>query len=177
MNCNISLVKIKSGRVIPMLIIKSSKIGLRGFRVIKYNENIKNTVKINKSGSLKTDMCVLVEKRYKLNKSNTIGIKLADVEHKKYTEIMKIYNKLTKYSSIDRDIEYIPNIKDLHLELKRIKKKIELCKMNNENYSSLERRQQEILSEIGFESNKPRKNYKPFDGYRVAVTKGYIKVY
>lgn len=175
---NVSRIKLKNGKEINMLIMSNKEHGIVGFRAVKYRDGVRNYILISKSEypKLKFDMAILYDQMYKVNKKQ-IEYKITDIKYKTIFSTIKKYKKHNKNNLNIEVKEELLLRSDLHKELHRLKKKIEICKINNEDYSKLEERLNKILRELNYSDNTKRDNYKPFNGYRVAVNKGYIKIY
>ncbi len=173
---SICRIKQKNGNKITMLVIDKVNHETVGFRAVKYKQGLKNCIVIKKNEHLKFDTAILYNQMYRIN-NKCIQYKITDVDNKYISNIMKMYNKCNKYNRDKQIKNDLPLINDLHKELHKIKRKIEICKFNNEDYSKLEARLNEIVNELGCSYDNKRHNYKPFNGHRVAVNEGYIKIY
>lgn len=174
----ISLVKITEDEIQPMMIINKGKREVAAFRIIPYKESMKEIIYIGKKNGLRFEAAILTSKAYKLTIDKIVKVLSinSDIDKKELNKALnkalKKYNKMCKYEQPSD----IVSIKDLHKELKSINRRIEMCKFNNEDYSRLQVRRDEIVEELGFATDIKRYNNK-FDGYRVAPNKGYIKIY
>lgn len=66
---------------------------------------------------------------------------------------------------------------NMHQELHLLKKKVEICKLNNENYKEIEQRIEAILRELKYPINVSRENYRAFAGFRVAPNEHNIRFF
>lgn len=172
--------RITDDEIQPMMIIKKNKKEVAAFRVIPYKNNMRDVIYIGKKCSLRFEAAILTSRAYKLSIERLIKvlpITPSKIDEKELTrslnKALKKYNEMCKYEQ-PREIV---SINDLHKELKRINRKIEICKFNNEDYSQLQIRRDDIVDELGFATDIKRYNHKQFNGYRVAPSKGYIKIY
>lgn len=172
----ISLVKINEYEIRPMMIMKKSKREVAVFRIIPYKSSIKDSIYIGKKYGLKFEAAILTSKAYKVEIDKIIKVLSTNqntLNKKELNQALSKYNKICKYEQPSK----LVSIKDLHKELKVIKRKIEICKFNNEDYSKLQIRVDDIVEELGFATPINKYNYNRFNGYRVAPSKGYIKIY
>lgn len=123
-----------------------------------------NTIYIDQPQGLKSKSVVMVKKTYKLQKRDIVKV-IAKVPEETVIKCLELQKQIVKKG-------------DLHQELQTVKKRILQAQMNNERYQHYEKRQDEILREIGFSStHKKRINEKPFLNYREVPYEGYIKIY
>jgi len=98
-----------------------------------------------------------------LKKKNIVK-KISEVDISKSKEVIEKYKNYIK-------------IQNLHKELHDLKRKITLAQFNNVDYKELEERKSQVLKELGYEEKHHVSQNRMFDGFRVAPTPGYIKVY
>jgi hypothetical protein len=130
----------------------------------KVSKKLSNIYYIGKPVGLRDHSTVMVLKVHKLDLSHVVK-ELATLNEKIVQSVIHLRKKL------------LVN-KQLHEEMHLIKKRIELARFNNENYTPLELRLDKILKELGY--NKPsnkNKSKKSFLNYRDVPNKGHIKIY
>lgn len=171
----ISLVKINEKEIKPMLLIKKSKNEIMGFRIIPNKKGRVDCIHIGKKYGINFDASILTSRIYKVSIEKIIKTISVKQCYSDKPELNKILNKCRHMFIYEYSSELV-SMSDLYKELKKVNRKIEICKFNNKDYSQLERRRDGIIEELGFEGNTMNK-YKKFDGYRVAPNKGYIKIY
>jgi len=121
-----------------------------------------DTVFIGSPKGLKSESVVMVSKAH-LIRPNQIIRKLSQVSE-----------KLVK-ACLALQVE-VNHINKLKKELGMLKKKIQLAKMNNERYSDLEKRFEQIRDEIGYPEYKDS-DPSGYLNYREVPNKGYIRIF
>ena len=130
---------------------------------------------------------IKIRKKYEIN-SLYIGMPQG-LQYQSVVLLNNIYRVRTeqivrKISEIPEDVvlkccdlyNQVQKIKRLKEQLGILKKKIQLAKINNEDYSDLEKQFEIIRTEIGYPEYVKRNKY-PFLHYREVPNKGYIKIY
>ncbi|WKA53184.1 hypothetical protein [Planococcus shixiaomingii] len=191
----VCLIKISADRIVPALCLKEVN-GSYSFAQIRRasnedivniqpakNEKVKDkkrkkeenqmtnnkkqevdSIYIGQPAGLKSTSVVMLRKIFLIN-NNAIIKQIAEVPIEDYQKCLQTFRKIKR-------------INELHQQLHRIKKKIQLAQYNNEKYGDLEKLKDQILKEIGY-SNQPlfEKEKKPYKNFREVPNKGRIKVY
>lgn len=125
---------------------------------------IVDTVNIGQPQGLKSESVVMLKKLHYIQKDSVIK-RLATISTQDFEKCLFTYKEIKRMS-------------DLHQELHKIKRKIQLAQLNNEKYGELEKKKDQILKAIGY-SNKSLtvKEKRPYLNYREVPDKGRIKVY
>lgn len=133
-------------------------------KVISGNKKIKDTVYIGQPVGLKSSSVVMLKKIHLL-KRNAVIKQVAELMAEDFKKCLETFETTEK-------------IRNLHLQLHKIKKRIQLAQYNNEKYRNLEIQKDQILKELGY-NNQPlfEKEKKPYLNFREVPNKGRIKVY
>ncbi|AOY74694.1 hypothetical protein [Clostridium formicaceticum] len=161
----ICLVKIKNNKVFPALIVdirENENIVVSQLKPLS-NKSEKNVVYIGHPKGLKNESVAMIYRLFYISEKDIIK-NLSKIEKIKAQEVLDEYERYIR-------------IRSLHKELHNLKKKITLAQFNNTDYRGLEKRLSEVLEEIGYEDIISKSRYKVFNGFRVAPTEGYTKVY
>ena len=161
----IYLIKLKDEKVIPGVILKP--LGNEHYKVSQLkpprSEKIKkNVIDIGKPTGLKYHSVAIAYKVLKIHKSQLIK-QISQIEAHVANDILEM------------NCRYIEK-QSLHEELRSVKQKIALAQFNNESYKALDRRKSEILAKLGYNSSSGNRGNRHFAGFRVAPTKGRIKI-
>lgn len=131
---------------------------------ISNNKKITDTVYIGQPVGLKSSSVVMLKKTH-LIKRDAIIKQIAELTAEDFKKCLQIFETAEK-------------VQNLHQQLHKIKKKIQLAQYNNEKYRDLEILKDQILKELGY-NNQPlfEKEKKPYLNFREVPNKGRIKVY
>lgn len=121
-----------------------------------------NTVFIGKPEGVKTESVVMISKIHKIAPDQIVK-KISNVPHKIVDSCFDLQMKVERINKLKK-------------ELSILKRKIQLSKINNEKYSDLEKRFEEIRKEIGYPEYK-KKESKPYLNYREVPSQGYLKIF
>lgn len=170
MEGTIYLVKIKNDKIVPALLLGTNKQGRIIIAQLRTSskKDTDRVIPIGHPKGLKSDSVVMPYRVYSIT-NNDIIKELATIDYQKVRDTIDKYNK-------DQEI------KKLHAELHELKNKIILAKFHNEDYTAFEKKLGYVMRKLGYKrkyshayySNKPQKC---FGGFRVAPSKGYMKIY
>jgi hypothetical protein len=162
---DIFLVKVNN-KIIPALLLI---VYYKSLFVAQLKPSLKkdkdNTFYIGNPEGLRSESVVMLYRTYNISNEDIVK-KIASITDSKIVDdILNAYKKYNKH-------------KVLHYELHEIKKKILLAQFNNEDYRKEEKELEAILEELGYSSYKDVENrFKEFAGYRVAPSRGKIKIF
>ncbi len=162
---NIFLVKGNNSKIFPAVIVhiyENSDIVISQLKSYKEKDE-KNVVDIGQPEGLKM-RSVAITYRMEVVKAINLVKPISYINEKSAQEIFRLQQKHA------RD-------KELHHELHDLKKKISICKLNNEDYASLEKRVAEITYDLGYRESANNSQHRPFAGFRVAPSAGNVKIY
>ncbi|MBT2572334.1 hypothetical protein [Planococcus sp. ISL-110] len=130
----------------------------------KEKKIIVDSINIGQPQGLKSESVVMLKKLHYI-KNDAIIKRLATISSKDFEKCLLTYKEIKRMN-------------DLHQELHKIKRRIQLAQLNNEKYGDLEKKKDQTLKAIGY-SNKSliAKEKKPYLNYREVPDKGRIKVY
>lgn len=191
----VSLIRISADRIVPALYLMDENESYTFAQIRKANNEDTLPVDSLKKEKVRGRNRRPEEKRVKDEKKNKIdsvyigqpvGLKSTSVVMLKKIHVVKSDSIIKKIATVqDEDFKKcllmhkeIKRTNDLHQQLHKIKKKIEMAQYNNEKYRDLEKQKDQILKEIGY-SNQPlvTKEKKPYLNFREVPNKGRIKVY
>ncbi|MCQ6264715.1 hypothetical protein M1K46_03420 [Fictibacillus sp. WQ 8-8] len=122
-----------------------------------------NTIYIGKPNGLRDPSAVMVLKVHQVEPNNVIK-ELAHLSDDMVQSVIQLRKQLLTHQR-------------LHEEMHIVKRKIELAKFNNENYTPLEIRLDHILKELGYGYGGRNKREKGYLNYREVPTNGIVKIY
>lgn len=160
------MAQIRSASVEEILISKEQNKQRENRKKIKKRHQVNqksSIVYIGKPDGLKSESVVMLNKRMDVVPSKTIR-KIGMVSEDLSTQCILLSEKSDKHSR-------------LHLELRNLKKKIQLAQFNNEMYNHLQKRVYEITTELGYSISSSPKHEKQYMNFRQVPTEGRIKVY
>lgn len=161
------LIKTKDNKVFPILYVKNKDNKYFCFKLRKASDgdlfnhlDIKQRLKYNKGKPAKEHKKILNESEIKtvlldkpLNSQSKSVVKIGEIYGFNPNIVLKKIGKISM-AFVEKCLErhaFIMKAHDLHNELHEIKKKIKYAQFNNERYSHLEKRKDEILNELGYD--------------------------
>lgn len=162
---NIFLVKGNNGKIFPAVIVHiydNSDIVISQLKAYK-DKYEKNVMDIGQPEGLKM-RSVAITYRMEVVQAINLAKPISCIKEKGAQEIYNMQQN------------YVRN-KKLHQELKDLKKRINICKLNNEDYTALQKKVTDITYDLGYEDSEMKSQHRPFAGFRVAPTTGNIKIY
>ncbi|MBX0314154.1 hypothetical protein [Planococcus glaciei] len=191
----VCLIRISADRIVPALYLMDENESYSFAQIRKANNEDRLPLHPVKQEKVKSKKGRLEEKQLKVDKKNIIdsvyigqpiGLKSASVVMLKKVHVVKSDSIIKQIATVPVEDfkkcllmhKEIKRTNDLHQQLHKIKKKIQLAQYNNEKYGDLEKQKDQILKEIGY-SNQPlvNKEKKPYLNFREVPNKGRIKVY
>lgn len=195
MNGEIFLIRISTDRIVPALCILSENEVYSFAQIRKAVNGEWNHIQLplskeakSKNGRKEDDKANSETKKIvdSIYIGQPVGLKSASVVMLKKIHLIKkdaVIKQIAKVTDQDyekcvQSYETIKRISNLHQQLHKIKKKIQLAQYNNEKYRDLEIQKDQILKELGY-TNQPlfEKEKKPYLNFREVPNKGRIKVY
>lgn len=131
---------------------------------INDNKKFNDTVYIGQPVGLKSPSVVMLKKIHFIKRSAVIK-QIAELTAKDFKKCLQTFETTEK-------------VRNSHQKLYKIKKRIQLAQYNNEKYRDLEIQKDQLLKELGYESQPLfEKEKKPYLNFREVPNKGRIKVY
>lgn len=121
-----------------------------------------NNVFIGKPEGMNYISVVLVSKVFSISRDQIVK-KISHVPEEIVTKCLEVHSQLQK-------------IRKLKQQLGKLKKRIELAKINNERHSDLEKQFEKIRKEIGYPDYR-KKSKAAYLHYRGVPNNGFVKIY